>query len=131
MTAQGADFLAHFGFSDVSETDRRTIREICRIVSTRSAKLAGAAIAAVVTWMDAKLESEHTIAIDGSLFEKYPGFQDQMIDILHDLFGSRCEDKTRACQGWIGNWRRDYRRCGGFYPALSSYISPGYDRYRI
>jgi hexokinase len=89
MMAQGSDFFSDFGLRDVSETDRRTIREICSIISTRSAKLAGVAIAAVVTWMDAKLESEHTIAIDGSLFEKYPGFQDQMTDILHDLFGDR------------------------------------------
>jgi hexokinase len=89
MTAQGSDFFADFGLRDVTAADRQALREICRIISTRSAKLAGAAIAAVVAWMDANLESEHTIAIDGSLFEKYPGFQDQMIDILHDLFGNR------------------------------------------
>lgn len=89
MTAQGSDFFADFGLRDVTAADRQTIHEICRIVSTRSAKLAGAAIAAVVAWMDANLESEHTIAIDGSLFEKYPGFQGYMIDILNDLFGDR------------------------------------------
>jgi len=89
MAAQGTDFFAGFGLRDVAVADTQTIREICRIVSTRSARLAGAAIAAVVTWMDADLESEHTIAIDGSLFEKYPGFKGQMVDILHDLFGER------------------------------------------
>ena len=87
MMAQGSDFFADFGLSDVSAADRQAVREICRIVSTRSAKLAGAAIAAVVAWMDANLESYHTIAIDGSLFEKYPDFKDHMTDILHDLFG--------------------------------------------
>jgi hexokinase len=89
MTSQGSDFFAEFDIRDVTVADREAIREICRIVSTRSAKLAGAAIAAVVAWMDANLESDHTIAIDGSLFEKYPGFKDHMTDILHDLFGDR------------------------------------------
>ncbi len=89
MMARGSDFFADFGLRNVSTADRQTIREICRIVSGRSAKLAGVAIASVVAWMDATLESDHTIAIDGSLFEKYPGFQDHMIDILHDLFGDR------------------------------------------
>ncbi|MCK9195743.1 MAG: hypothetical protein M0P16_02045 [Syntrophales bacterium] len=89
MTAQGTDFFAAFGLRDVTTADRQTIQEICRIVSTRSAKLAGAAIAAVVAWMDEKIESDHTIAIDGSLFEKYPGFQGYMKDILNDLFGAR------------------------------------------
>ncbi|MFA6412890.1 MAG: hypothetical protein WCW53_09345 [Syntrophales bacterium] len=89
MMAQGSDFFADFALRNVTAADRQTILEICLIVSTRSAKLAGAAIAAVVTWMDANLESEHTIAIDGSLFEKYPGFQGCMIEILNNLFGDR------------------------------------------
>jgi hexokinase len=89
MMAQGFDFFADFGLRNVTAADRRAIHEICRIVSTRSARLAGAAIAAVVIWMDANLVSEHTIAIDGSLFEKYPGFQGCMSDILNDLFGDR------------------------------------------
>ena len=89
MAAQGSDFFADFGLKNVTATDRQTFQEICHIVSTRSAKLAGTAIAAVVVWMDENIESEHTIAIDGSLFEKYPGFQGYMIDILNDLFGDR------------------------------------------
>jgi len=87
LVAQGSDFFADFGLRDVSEMDRRTIRELCRIVSTRSAKIAGAAIAAVVTWMDAPIECYHTIAIDGALFEKYPGYQDHIVGILCELFG--------------------------------------------
>lgn len=85
--AAGFDFFADFGLTDVSETDSRTIREISRIISARSARIAAAAIAAVVTWMDAKVERFHTIAIDGALFEKYPGYPDCMIEILHDLLG--------------------------------------------
>lgn len=91
MVAQGSDFYEDFGVRDVSELDRRTIRELCRIVSTRSAKIAGAAIAAVVAWMDANIESYHTIAIDGTLFEKYPGYKDHIEGILRELFGERAK----------------------------------------
>jgi hexokinase len=91
LVAQGSDIFADFGLRDVSEADRRTIRELCRIVSTRSARIAGAAIAAVVTWMDAKAESNHTIAIDGTLFAKYPGYQDHIEGMLRELFGERAK----------------------------------------
>jgi hexokinase len=89
MAAQGSDFFEHFGLADVLAADRQTMRKICRIVSTRSARIAGAAIAAVVAWMDADLESNHTVAIDGALFEKYPGFQGNITDMLRDVFGNR------------------------------------------
>ncbi len=90
-TAQGSDFFEDFGLADVSAADKQIIREICRIISTRSARIAGAAIAAVVAWMDADLESSHTVAIDGTLFEKYPGFQDNMTDMLLCVFGDRAK----------------------------------------
>jgi len=90
-TAQGQDLFSDFGLAHVSAADRQTIREICRIVSTRSARIAGAAIAAVIAWMDADLESSHTVAIDGALFEKYPGFNNNMTDMLLDVFGDRAK----------------------------------------
>lgn len=91
LVAQGSDFFTEFGIKDASETDRSVIGKVCRIVSTRSARIAGAAIAAVVTWIDACLEQNHTIAIDGALFEKYPGYRDYMADILLELFGERAK----------------------------------------
>ncbi len=91
LVARGYDFFADFGLRDVSEVDRSTIRELCRIISTRSAKIAGAAIAAVVAWMYVNIESYHTIAIDGALFEKYPGYQDHIEGILRELFGERAK----------------------------------------
>jgi hexokinase len=91
MTARGHDFFTDFGLTDFSSTDRKTIGEICRMVSTRSARIAGAAIAAVVVWMDADLESDHTVAIDGALFEKFPGFQDNMAEMLICIFGDRAK----------------------------------------
>jgi hexokinase len=89
MLSGGSNIFAGLGLADVSAADGQAIREISRIVSTRSARIAGTAIAAVVTWMDAHLEAGHTVAIDGSLFEKYPGYQDAMRLLLQDLFGNR------------------------------------------
>ena len=91
LVAQGSDFFADFGLRDVSDVDRRTIGKLCHIVSSRSAKIAGTAIAAVVAWMDANFESDHTIAIDGTLFEKYPGYREHIIDVLDELFGERAK----------------------------------------
>ncbi len=91
LIAQGSDLFADSTLKNVSAIDIRTIREICRIVSTRSARIAGSAIAAVVAWMDENLESDRTIAIDGTLFEKYPGYRENIMAILHELFGERAK----------------------------------------
>jgi len=88
---QGRDFFADAGIPDASVADRAGVREICRIVSRRSARLAAAAIAAVVSWMDAVLDGRHVIAIDGSLFEKYPGFQYEMRNVQRELYGDKAD----------------------------------------
>ena len=89
--ARGADFYADFGLPEIAETDRQTLREICLLVASRSARIAGAAIAAVVTWQDATIARNHTVAIDGSLFEKYPEYQYYIMAMLEELFGIRAK----------------------------------------
>lgn len=88
-TAPGEDLPADFGLDDVSGSDRRIILEIGRMVSRRSARIAGAAVGAVVTWMDPGLDSIHTVAVDGALFEKHAGFRDNMAGMLAEIFGDR------------------------------------------
>lgn len=78
---------AEFGLNNATADDREALKSICKIVSLRSARMSGMAIAAVVTWMDPKLEREHTIGIDGSLFEGYPGFKENIVGVFTDLFG--------------------------------------------
>jgi hexokinase len=82
-------FPAGFGLEHVSAADARAVQEVCRIVAARAARLAGALIGAVVCWMDADLASDHAVAIDGALFEKYPGFKDRVKQTLRELFGAR------------------------------------------
>jgi hexokinase/galactokinase len=79
--------LTKIGIPNSTIEDRRLIEKICGLVSTRAARLSAAAIATVVTKMDPELSRPHTIAIDGSLFEKYPDFEKRMRDALVEIFG--------------------------------------------
>jgi hexokinase len=91
LMARGHDFFDEFGLTDVPASDSETIMDISRMITARSARIAAAAIAAVVAWMDAGVESNHTVAVDGALFEKHPGYQVDMTDMLHGIFGDRAQ----------------------------------------
>ncbi len=90
-TEEGVDFLSDFGIKDVTDRDRNTVAEVCRIISRRASRIAGTAIAAVLTWMDTELDGEHTVAVDGSLFEKYPGFKESMVKVMGELFEMKAQ----------------------------------------
>ncbi len=77
------------GLGDAGEDDRTAIREIGRLVTGRSARLAGSAITAVLTWMDPDMKAGHAVAIDGALFEHNPGYRAGISKTLDDLLGSR------------------------------------------
>lgn len=81
------DFLEGFGLSTISAHDKDAIRRICQIVSLRAARISGMAIASVIAWMDPNLENSHTVGIDGSLFEGYPGFKENIIGVFEEMFG--------------------------------------------
>jgi hexokinase len=69
--------------------DKKLLKKICSMVSTRAARLAAAAMASVVTRMDPRLSRKHTIAIDGSLYEKHPGFRKRVKSTLKEIFGKK------------------------------------------
>lgn len=71
--------------------DRRALQRICQMVSTRAARLGAGAMAAVITWMDPQLIHPHTIAVDGSLYEKYTGFAVTIADTLKALYGEKAD----------------------------------------
>ncbi len=72
-----------------SHNDRKTIKKICGIISARAARITGAAIAAVVTKIDPEITTRHTIAIDGSVYEKLPKFAYNVKKALKELTGQR------------------------------------------
>lgn len=56
--------------------DRRAIKTIAALVSTRSARLVAATFLGIIQHIDPQLNQNHNIAIDGSLYEKIPGYAD-------------------------------------------------------
>jgi len=56
--------------------DRRILKDIATLVSTRSARLVAATYIGILHHIDPTLSQNHKIAIDGSLYEKTPGYAD-------------------------------------------------------
>lgn len=91
---RSADPAVALGIDGAFPWDGEAVGRICSLVAARGARLAGAAIAAVISWRDGELETGHVVAIDGSLFEKFPGFRDNMREMLRELFGPRAAGIT-------------------------------------
>ncbi len=88
------EYFNNSGISNSTLHDRTMLKRLCEFVSARAARLGAAAISAVITWMDPELKDMHTVAIDGSLFEKYPGFETKMTDVFKILYGKKAEKIT-------------------------------------
>ncbi|RUS27822.1 putative glucokinase [Jimgerdemannia flammicorona] len=88
-----ADFLG-VPTAGISHTDCVVVRTVCSLVGTRAARLSAVGVAAIFTRRPELLEKEEgsTVAVDGSLFEKYPGWVAIMEETLRGLLG---EERTR------------------------------------
>ncbi|KAJ1337040.1 hypothetical protein BSLG_006800 [Batrachochytrium salamandrivorans] len=73
------------GIPKTTVNDRRIVKRIAELIGTRSARLAAAGIAAIVTKIN-RLDF-CTVAIDGSLFEHYPHYANRMRDSLREIIG--------------------------------------------
>ena len=74
---------------------RALVKKICSIVALRAGRISAAGLAAIVTKMDPALLRRHTIAIDGSVYEKLPGFAGNIRSALRELFGSRARSRIK------------------------------------
>ncbi len=81
--------LADLGAVGATAEDAAELRRIAWIVSNRAARIAAAVLAATVTWIDPDLERDHTIAVDGSVFEKHPGFAAGMDAAFREILGDK------------------------------------------
>lgn len=81
--------LNELGIKRSSSEDRECIKKICESITLRGARVSAAAIAAVVTKIDPKLTLCHTIAIDGTVYGKHPGFAKNIKAALVELFGKK------------------------------------------
>ncbi len=81
--------LKKIGIKSSDYADRKLLKKACVIVSTRASRLAAAAIASVITKMDPRLGRRHTVAIDGSVYEKHPRFSCRVKNTLKEIFGGK------------------------------------------
>lgn len=72
-----------------STEERRIIKEASRIVSVRAGRISAALIAAVIAKMSPDLSKKHTVAVDGSVYEKHSGFPDIINKTLREIFGGK------------------------------------------
>jgi len=87
----------------ISRQDKKTVKELCRIVTRRAGRITAATIFAIVTHIDEHIIRRHTVAMDGTLFHKCPFFKDDIRDTLgqlsREVFGDERCDKIvlKAC----------------------------------
>jgi hexokinase len=81
------DALLHaLGVASTRE-ERRGVRALGAAIARRAARLVGAALVGAVRFLDAELGDRRTIAVDGSLWGGYPGFETLVREAFVDLVG--------------------------------------------
>ncbi len=83
--------LRRYGMMNSTIGERSLVRQLCRIVSRRAARISSAGIIAVLKKIDPVFSRSHTVAIDGSVFEKHPNFAKEMRSGIKDVLGVRSE----------------------------------------
>lgn len=84
LDAINQDLNQHHAKSSLA--DRQLMKEVCCLVALRSARLAAAMVTTVVD----KMGVQHgcTVSIDGSVFEKVPGYKGWMGAAIQELYGN-------------------------------------------
>jgi hexokinase len=67
--------------------ERRGVRALAAAIARRSARLVAAALLGTLRFLDPRLDDRRTIAVDGSLWGGYPGFDGLVRDTLAELVG--------------------------------------------
>lgn len=71
----------------LAPAERRILSGVCRAVARRSARVAAALIVASLDKAERRSATRVTVAVDGSLFEKYPGYKRMLQASIRDLAG--------------------------------------------
>jgi len=78
--------LRSLGVPSTAE-ERRDVRALGAAIARRAARLVGAALVGTLRFLDAELVGRRTIAVDGSLWGGYPGFEALVRETLVELLG--------------------------------------------
>ncbi|MBU2102541.1 MAG: 6-phosphogluconolactonase, partial [Candidatus Omnitrophica bacterium] len=73
----------------ITRHDASLIQEVAHLIATRSARVAATVIAASIMAIDPELTQPHTVAVDGTVFEKHYQYQDRMREVFTELFGEK------------------------------------------
>jgi hexokinase len=79
--------LIKIGVKEQTQRDRRIIKKIAELISDRAGNVVAMGIASVIQKIDPKLIKKHTVAIDGSVYEKYYNFPKKIRQGLKVLLG--------------------------------------------
>jgi len=101
--------LEKYGIKQSTKEERVFVKKVSHLVAERAAALASAQLVACLIQMG-KDKKEVVIAVDGSVFEKYPNFKSMMDHYLKMLLG---HSKVRLVLAKDGS---------GVGAALASYI---------
>jgi hexokinase len=77
-------------FSCTNE-DANTINLISKLVSKRAARLVAGTYIGTVLHIDSELIHKHMVAVDGSIYEKMPGFKDELRKALDEALGNKSD----------------------------------------
>ncbi|KAG8746284.1 hexokinase A [Ceratobasidium sp. 414] len=80
--------FTHFYGIETTLAERQFFRALAKLVGRRAARLSACGIAALVN-KGGYLEEGCSVAADGSLYSKYPGFADRVHEGLMDVFGDK------------------------------------------
>ena len=90
-----ADVIAiRWGITRLKTSEYKSIQTIARLLTVRSARLVAATWAGVLFKTDPDFVRHHTIAVDGSLYEKMPGYAGQLSNAMTDIFGDKAKQVT-------------------------------------
>lgn len=87
-----ASFLRSLGIKGSTLSERQALKRICEIITKRSARISASAIISVVKKIDPGINKRHTIAIDGSVYEKHPKFSGYMVSGIREIVGVKAKN---------------------------------------
>ncbi|KAJ6556389.1 hexokinase [Mycena capillaripes] len=116
--------FVHFFALETTIEEREFFRAVANLIVVRAARLGACGIAAIVSKMD-YLEEGCLVGVEGSLYNKYPGFVEMVHEGLQDIFGEQgrniithhAEDGSGLGSAIIAAMTRS-RLDAGLYPNL-------------
>lgn len=90
----GEWLLNRMAVTQSSRLDREALQTIASLIANRSARLVAATCVGILHRIDPQCERKHIIAIDGSLYEKLPGYADSIHQALAEVYQSKANQIT-------------------------------------